>query len=148
MRENMKAEEIITYARNLKERCGTNDPYAIAEKLGIVVLHRECSIKDFTAQAVKMEGYPTIISINNRYTEYSQKVLCAHELGHAIFHENCVNHFAVTERNVSANLEWEANLFAVALLAADDIDEMLTLPLAKMNNYVLKSILDYNLKLF
>ena len=143
----MRAKKIITYARSLKQWCGTNDPYEIAERLGIEVLHRNCTVKGFTAQTVKMEGYPTIISINDQYTDYSKKILCAHELGHAIFHENLVNHFAVTRQNVSEDVEREANLFAVALTASDEIDEVLKLPLEKMNNYLLKSILDYNLKI-
>ena len=142
----MRAQEIIAYARSLKQWCGTNNPYTIAERLGIAVLHRNCSVKGFTAQTVKMEGYPAIISINDRYTEYSKKVLCAHELGHAVFHENCVNHFSGSNQNTVTDAEWEANLFAVALLVADDIDERLKLPLEKMNNYLLKSILDNNLE--
>ena len=142
----MRAKEIIAYARDLKRWCGTNDPYKIAEKLGIAVLHRKCSMKGFKAQTIKMAGYPTIISINDQYTDYSKKVLCAHELGHAIFHENVVNHFDTTMRNVIIDVEKEANLFAVTLLASDDIDEKLDLPLEKMNNYLLKSILDNNLE--
>ena len=92
----MNANDIIALARDMKTSWKTNDPYKIAERLGIVVLHRKNCIKGFTAQTVKMEGYPTIISINDTYSEFSQKVLCAHELGHALLHENCVNHFAIT----------------------------------------------------
>lgn len=141
----MTAEEIIAFARDLKEARQTNDPYKIAEYLGIAVLHRENCMKDFTAQTIKFDGYPTIISINDAFTPHSKKVLCAHELGHALLHENCINHFAITSNNVSANVEQEANLFAIALLTDHDVDEGLVLPLHKMNNYLLKSIMDYNL---
>jgi hypothetical protein len=41
--------------------------------------------------------------------------------------------------------EFEANLFAVALLADDDINMKLSIPLEKMNNYLLKTIMDYNI---
>ena len=41
--------------------------------------------------------------------------------------------------------EFEANLFAVALLADNDINMKLSIPLEKMNNYLLKTIMDYNI---
>lgn len=143
----MNAKDIIALARNIKQSWHTNDPYKIAERLGIEVLHRENNVKGFTAHTIKMEGYPTIISINNAYTEFSQMVLCAHELGHALLHKNCVNHFAITNKNVLTNTEYEANLFAVALLADNGIDADLTIPLSNMNSYLLKSIVDYNITL-
>lgn len=142
----MKAKDIIALARDIKTSWHTNDPYEIAKHLGITVLDRKVSIKGFTAQTIKINGYPTIISINDAYTDFSKKVLCAHELGHALLHENCVNHFAVTSKNISTNVEQEANLFAVALLTNKNIDKDLLLPLANMNSYMLKSIIEYNLK--
>ena len=142
----MNAKDIITLAREIKEVWKTNDPYVIAERLGIAVLHRKNNIPGFTAQTVKISGYPTIISINDTYTEFSKKVLCAHELGHALLHENCVNHFAVINSNATSNLEQEANLFAVALLTNNDIESILNMPLSCMNNYLLKAIIDYNLE--
>lgn len=143
----MQAKDIIALARGIKESWQTNDPYEIAERLGIVVLHRDTNIKDFTAQTIKFPGYPTIISINNAYSEFSKSVLCAHEVGHALLHEDCVNHFAITSKNVSTNVELEANLFAVALLTDDFIDDNLNIPLSNMNNYMLKAIMDYNIHL-
>ena len=85
------------------------------------------------------------ISINNKYSEKAKKILCAHELGHALLHEQCINYFATTSSNVMTNIEFEANLFAVALLADNDINMKLSIPLEKMNNYLLKTIMDYNI---
>lgn len=141
----MNAKDIISLARDIRISWNTNDPYKIAERLGIVVMHRDNCIKDFTAQTIKFAGYPTIISINNAYTDFSKKVLCAHELGHALLHEDSINHFAVTSKNVTTNVEQEANLFAIALLADPGVDELLDIPLSNMNNYLLKSIMDYNI---
>lgn len=142
----MNAKDIIALAQDIKNSWHTNDPYKIAERLGIVVLHRDNCIKDFTAQTIKFDGYPTIISINNAYTDFSKKVLCAHELGHALLHEDCVNHFAITSKNVTNNVEQEANLFAIALLSNGSLDNDLAIPLSNMNNYLLKSIMDYNIR--
>ena len=68
--------------------------------------------------------------------------LCAHELGHALLHDDGINHFATTSKNAFTNIEYEANLFAVALLF-DEND--FNVPLVSMSNYTLKSILDYNI---
>ena len=141
----MKPKDIIEMAKSFKKHWGTNNPYEIAEHLGISIIHTKSLIKDFTAHTIKTPGYPTIISINDKYTEKSKKILCAHELGHALLHEQCINHFAVTSSNVMTNIEFEANLFAIALLTDDDINMKLSIPLEKMNNYLLKTIMDYNI---
>lgn len=142
----MTAKDIISLANDLKSTWNTNNPYDIAKRFGIEVIHRKTNIKDFTAQTVKFNGYPTIISINDAYTDSSKCILCAHELGHALLHENYINHFAITNNNISTNVELEANLFAVALLSNNNIDADLAIPLHQMNNYLLKSILDFNLE--
>lgn len=142
----MTPREIINYARDIKHYLGTNNPYTIASYYGIQVLIRESCIKDFTAQTIKSEKYPTIISINSKYDDFSQRVLCAHELGHALLHSEGINHFAVTSQNVMTNVESEANLFAIALLSDDNIDEILVTPLDRLSGYILKSIMDYNVQ--
>lgn len=109
----MRAQQIIRLACDIKSVWKTNNPFEIAEKYGIKVLIRNVNIGDFKAQTLKMEGYPTIISINGLYSTLSQKVLCAHELGHALLHTEPINHFDVTTKNVHTNVEYEANLFAV-----------------------------------
>lgn len=141
----MKTTDIIALARGFRATWKTNDPFEIARRLGIEVLFRDVSIKGFTAQTVKIAGYPTIISINNVFDKKSKKILCAHELGHALLHEECVNHFAVTNRNVTTDVERDANLFAVALLIDEQTERELNMSLGNMSNYLLKSILEYNI---
>lgn len=138
--------KIIELARSFKSTWGTSDPYEIARRLGITVLHRRTAIANFTAQTLKLPGYPTVISINDAYTDFSKKLLCAHELGHAILHSDGVNNFATTSQNIHTNVEQEANLFAIALLTDKSFDSQLTIPLADMSNYLLKELINYNLK--
>lgn len=102
--------------------------------------HTDVSRKAFT---VKMEAYPTMIMLNAAYDKKSRMVLCAHELGHALLHEEGMNHFSVNEKNVFTNTEYEANLFAVSLLFDDD---QFNMPISEMSNYVLKCILDWNIR--
>lgn len=139
-------EAIIELAHNFKKYWHTNNPYEIAERMGIIVIHRQVAMTDFTAQTVKVEGYPAIISINDAYTDFSKKLLCAHELGHALLHQESINHFASTSANLKTNVEQEANMFAIALIGEDNIDSRMNMPLKKMNNYLLKTIMDYNLQ--
>lgn len=138
----MKASEIIKIAKDIRRTWKTKDPYKIAEKLGIEVVERNANIKGFKAHTIKTEGYPTIIAINKNYADISKRVLCAHELGHALLHSEGINHFDVTSKNAMTNVEYEANLFALALL----VDEgKLNMPISKMSNYTIKTILDYNI---
>lgn len=141
----MQSEEIIEMARAFKVHWHTNDPYVIAERLGINVIHTTSCLKEFTAHTIKLSGYPTMISINDKYSDHAKRVLCAHELGHALLHENCINHFAITSENISTNVELEANLFAIALLSDDNINSKLSIKLERMGNYLLKTIMDYNI---
>lgn len=142
----MKAKSILKFVDELKRTLKTNDPYEIADYYGIKVLHRESPVKDFTAYTMKFPNYPTIISINNAYTDFSKRLLCAHELGHALLHEEAVNHFRTTANNMAISVEQEANLFALALMGNNEFEDTLGMPLASMNNYLLKTIMDYNLK--
>ena len=62
-------------ARSIKKNWKINDPYEIATRLGISVIHTNSCVKDFTAHTIKMPGYPTTISINNKYSEKAKKIL-------------------------------------------------------------------------
>ena len=136
-------EDIIRYARELRREYHTQNPYKLAEHFGIRVVdgfHTDVSRKAIT---VKMEAYPTMIMLNAAYDKKSRMVLCSHELGHALLHEEGMNHFSVNEKNVFTNTEYEANLFAVSLLFDDD---QFNMPITEMSNYILKSILDWNIR--
>jgi Zn-dependent peptidase ImmA (M78 family) len=146
MDKSKKAEVIVKYARDLKKSWNTNDPYILASLFGFCVVETGSVYPGFTAQIIGIEGYPKIISINKAYTESSRRVLCAHELGHALLHgERTCNHFAGSSTVAFDNEEYEANLFAVALLTDEDINGRIAVPIEKMNNYLLKTILDYNI---
>lgn len=140
----MKANEIINRVKEIKRCWRTNDPYEIAKKLGIAVVFEEAPTYDYTAHILKMSGYPTTILINDKYTDFSKKVLCAHELGHALLHDG-INHFKTTPGSCGSDVEYEANLFTVALLSDDFSQKNFAIPLSEMNNYILRAIIEYNL---
>ena len=119
-------ESIIIYANVLKKFFNTNDPIAIAKKFHYTVHYPDTPIKVLQAE------------VNSSYDKTSKKVLCAHELGHAIF----MDRFKLNYRDTRLDYEYAANLFAVALLfEPDDFN----IPLTQMTNFTLQSILDYNI---
>ena len=77
-----RAKDIIDFARDIKNTLNTSDPYVIADYYGIMVNHTKATYPEFTAHTIRLENYPTIISINDRYSDFSKRLLCAHELGH------------------------------------------------------------------
>ena len=139
----MTPEEIINKAKELKNKYKTTNAITIAQELGIRVITRKVNPKVFKAHIVKFDNYPIFISINSSFSELSQRVLCAHELGHAILHQNCCyNQFDTVADMVKQKMEYEANLFAVALLF-DENDFICKF--SDMNNYMLKETLDINI---
>ena len=135
-----RTAEIITFAKDLKRKFGSN-PIHIAEHFGIRVLFEESGI--VKAHTMKMPDYPTIISIYGHNDLVTTRILCAHELGHALLHNDVVNKYSGSYRSIVDQTEYEANLFAVTLLFNESD---FNIPLDQMNNYILKGILDYNLK--
>lgn len=134
-----RTDEILDFVRDLKENWG-NDPFEISERLGIKVVVREGGRPG--GNIVSIPSYFTIISILGNVTDAARKVLCAHELGHAMLHRcSSINYF-----NAGAKLqdmtEYEANLFAVALLFDENEFDR---PLNGMPNSLLRVILDYNI---
>lgn len=137
---NTRTEEIIAFAKDIRRTWGSN-PIDIAHRCGIMVFFNRG--EKIGAHIVKADSYPTIISITGCDSEAGRQVLCAHELGHALLHESGVNRFEGSYATLVNDVEYEANLFAVALL----FDEgKFNIPFSGMSNYVLKSILDCNLK--
>lgn len=133
-----RAEEIINYAMGIREFLHTNDPYKIAAYYGIQVKERVGSIGSRPAYTNKTDGYPTIICIMSNYTAKSKKILCAHELGHALLHSDGYNTFDVTRRNKDSSVEYEANVFALALLSG----EKALSQIKDMSPYAVKMCLD------
>ena len=136
----MTGNDIVEMAMKFKEIYKTNNPFKIAELLKI-----DCNFVTFRKDVMQAyiikpyEDIPPCICINSKFDKKSQQIFCAHELGHAVLHKNACNHF--DGYSPSNSNEYEANLFAIALLFDPDLFEM---DIRKMDNYILKSILDYN----
>ncbi|MEM5777676.1 MAG: ImmA/IrrE family metallo-endopeptidase [Candidatus Aenigmatarchaeota archaeon] len=114
-------EQIKKTVQYLTKKYKTNDPFELADFNNILVIQKPLgSIYGFYKYIRKNR----VIFINNSIETVEKKVVCAHELGHAILHpyENCT--FLKKYTLFSTNrLEKEANLFTSFLLLPDEILE-------------------------
>ena len=112
---------IVRRAQSLVKRCGTRDPFEIAEHLGVEIL---------TVGSLKqLKGFYRVIKrnrfifLNEKNSPQMNRIVCAHELGHDQLHRefaasNTLQEFMLYDMN--SIQEYEANVFAANLLLEDD----------------------------
>ena len=107
-------------AAHLAEQYQTNDPFALAESVGAEVVFADLG---------ELKGLYTCIDdsrflvIGNHLDEDTARIVCAHELGHDQLHRVLVHNSFLRETDLfrmNDSTEYEANLFAAALLLPDD----------------------------
>ncbi len=111
--------KILRIIRRCIRLCGTNDPFVIADYLNIKVFF--CPLGRIAGYYKYLKRHKCIY-INCDLDDIFQKVVMAHELGHAVLHpkENC----AFMSRHtllLTSKIERQANLFAAHLLITDDV---------------------------
>ena len=114
----------------LISRYGTRDPFRICREKGIEVMFRD----DFTGQkgAFSLMLNVPFIFINNKLSDEMKRIVCAHELGHAMLHRKLCRQrknqtiYEYEIFDIRNSTEYEANIFAANLL----IDER------EMNEYM------------
>ena len=117
----MISKQASILPRRLIRRYHTNDPFEIAAALDITVMERS----DFQRQkgAFKVVLHNSFIFINATMSNEMKRIVCAHELGHALLHrslgktQECLMEFELF--NITNSTEYEANLFAANLLLDD-----------------------------
>ncbi len=97
----------------------TNNPFELAEALGIEVLYENLgSINGYYTKMLRSK----YIHVNYNLNESRQRYTVAHELGHAILHPNANTPFLRENTLFSVDkLERQANAFAVELLMPDNV---------------------------
>ena len=140
-------------ADELVKMYATHDPFELCEDLHINIKYKDLgnSLKAFYFYQSRIKN----IVINSRILEPMQKVLCAHELGHAILHgKTTTKAFREIELFDSAlPAECEANLFAAEVLIDDhELLELFSYSDASFFNiakqlYVPAELLDFKLRI-
>lgn len=141
----MRTEYILNYVRNLKKDLEgfPLDPGFICKTFGFPIRKITLNPNVYKAYTNNINGTP-IINLNVHFNKGSQMLLCAHELGHAFLHKDNVYNAYDGDNTIQ---EYEANLFAFALLLSDETLSELNIDLKTITNYEMESIITSNLKL-
>jgi Zn-dependent peptidase ImmA (M78 family) len=120
---NMAYDEIIKSAAKLKAKFGETDPFMLCSLLGIPVCFSAMgkgkdAIKGFIIKSNRIKA----ITVNSDLPYMLQRIIVAHELGHAMLHADSGMHafHELALFDESSRCEKEANLFASELLISDD----------------------------
>ncbi|MDE5054857.1 ImmA/IrrE family metallo-endopeptidase [Niallia taxi] len=126
-------DRIDNGVKKLIQKHNTNNPFKIANELGILVLHENLgNTLGFYSKHFRMK----LIHVNENLEQEEKDFVCAHELGHALLHPDANTPFLKRHTLFSVDkIEQEANAFALSLLFHEnDLTEQLTIELA-LNKY-------------
>lgn len=119
-----RTESLRKVGSDLVRRFGTRDPFRIAEGLGIIVLR--CPDFGSLKGMYRVIRRNRFIFINQDLDEPTQRIVCAHEIGHDRLHRKLADGSMVREfvlYDMTATQEYEANMVCAEILL--DTDEML-----------------------
>lgn len=111
--------EIKKIANELAEKYHTRDPFALADCLN--VLYREHYLGSMSGYYLSYRGEKCIVINSEIDNACQKKVVMAHELGHAVLHENNYCMFYSETLLSRSKPEREANEFAAEFLIPDYI---------------------------
>ncbi len=115
MEDLMRVKRLVAYCT---KKCGTSDPFEIADQLGILYQIENCE-HEGCYMFLKNHRY---IFLSNRLDRTELNLVMAHELGHALLDRKANCYFIRNETLLLVSkLERRANLFAAYLLISDDM---------------------------
>lgn len=124
---------------SLIKKYETRNPFLLCKYLKITVLFLELGkTKGYFKKTLRKK----FIIINNELSEFERKIVCAHELAHAILHSSndmkfMLDNDVICKRNV---LEIEANEF-VKFLLIEDMEFEDEIQFKKIRSDIVKEIL-------
>lgn len=118
----MTYSDICELVWKLKRRYDESDPFRLCEAMGVILLFQpmgkhEGAIKGFYMKCKRIRT----ITVNSDLPEVIQKIIVAHELGHAVIHADSGVHafHNIAFFDQASEAEREANLFAAEYLLED-----------------------------
>lgn len=113
-------EYIQKVANRLINKYDTRDPFLLCEAVGVEVLHADLGSLKGMYKYLKKNRFAVI---NENLDSYTKSLVCAHELGHDILHQDLARRVCLQEfmlYDMKSRSEFEANLFASEILLPDD----------------------------
>lgn len=110
-----RVKRLVSY---YKRKCGTDDPFGIADQLGVLYQIGNCE-HEGCYMFLKNHRY---IFLSNRLDREELRLVMAHELGHALL-DRKVNCYFIRNKTLLlvSKLERRANLFAAYLLISEEL---------------------------
>ena len=116
----MKNPDAYLIPPKLIRKYGTRNPFLLAGEKGVEIMMRD----DFDRQkgAFSLMLNVPFIFINNNLSDEMKRIVCAHELGHAMLHRQLcrkMKNQTIQEYeifDIRSTTEYEANIFAAELL--------------------------------
>ena len=115
-----KREYIQTVAQELIIKYDTRDPFELCKAIGVEVFYADLGSLKGMYKYLKKNRFAVI---NENLDSFTKRLVCAHELGHDILHQNLAKQVCLQEfmlYDMKSRPEFEANLFASEILLSDD----------------------------
>ena len=148
----LTTEYIIRAVEELTQKYGTRDPYELCDYLGIRIRYKDLG-KKLKGFFFYQSRIPNIV-IDCNVNEVMERILIAHELGHAVLHKDMAFMVGFQEMELleaTSHTENEANLFSAELILEDDsvLDSLESYSFfqAAQALYVPAALLDYKFKI-
>lgn len=120
----MTIDVIADAAKRVKQKYGETDPWKLAREMNILVAPEPMGLHDGCCKGFFMiHSRIKHITINSDLPEELQRIILAHELGHAVLHTKRKAFAAFHEMTLFDSVhatEYEANVFASELLLSDE----------------------------
>lgn len=151
----MSIDIISREVQKIKKKYNEADPFRLCHALGILVLYAPMGNSNKCCKGFYLTQSRTrSVTINSDMSPVFQKMIAAHELGHAVLHTKSSGIKAFHDFTVFDTvsfMEYEANIFAADLLIDDsDILELLDSDLgfyeAASRLHVLPELLDFKFR--
>lgn len=113
-------KHILKTVRELHRKYRSQDPYVVADALGIHVWERDLNNLKGCYNIICRERY---IFINEKLPPQEKRIICAHELGHDRLHQHFAKYSSLQDimlYDMRLKPEREANMFASAFLISDE----------------------------
>ena len=119
----MSYSEICCEVEKIKERYAESDPFRLIKDMGILLIFSQLGTEEDAIKGFFLENKRIkTITINSDLPITIQKIIAAHELGHAVLHRRTGVHafheFGLFDE--SSEFEKDANLFAAEYLLPDE----------------------------